>query len=53
MSPQPGELERLVAQAAEGRLKVEVSRTYTLGEAPQAMADFAEKHTRGKLVITP
>jgi NADPH:quinone reductase-like Zn-dependent oxidoreductase len=52
MSPQPGELERLVAQAAEGRLKVEVGRTYTLDESPQAMADFAEKHKRGKLVIT-
>ena len=53
MSPQPGELERLVARAAAGTLKVEVSHTYTLDESPQAMADFAEKHTRGKLVITP
>jgi NADPH:quinone reductase-like Zn-dependent oxidoreductase len=52
MSPRPGELERLVAQVAEGKLKVEVSHTYTLDESPRAMADFAEKHKRGKFVIT-
>jgi NADPH2:quinone reductase len=52
MSPQPGDLERLVAQVADGTLKVEVSRAYTLDESPQAMADFGGRHTRGKLVIT-
>ncbi len=52
MSPRPGDLERLVVQVAEGELKVEVSRTHTLDESPQAMADFAEKHKRGKVVIT-
>jgi NADPH:quinone reductase-like Zn-dependent oxidoreductase len=52
MTPHPGDLERLVGQAAEGALKIEVTRTYTLSESPQAMADFAQRHTRGKLVIT-
>ena len=39
-------------QAADGTLKIEVSRTYRLDESPQAMTDLAERHTRGKLVIT-
>src|SRR2546428_5437706 len=52
MTPRAGDLERLVAQAADGTLKIEVSRTYRLDESPQAMTDLAERHTRGKLVIT-
>lgn len=51
-TPQPGDLERLLAQVADGTLKVEVGRTRTLDESPAAMADFAEQHTRGKIVIT-
>jgi NADPH:quinone reductase len=51
-TPQPGDLESLLAQVAAGKLKVEVSRTYTLDESPRAMADFGEQHTRGKVVIT-
>jgi len=51
-TPQPGDLEHLPAQVAEGTLKVEVGRTYTLNESPAAMAAFAEKHTRGKVVVT-
>lgn len=51
-TPQPGDLESLLAQVAEGTLKVEVGRTYALDESPTAMADFAEQHTRGKVVIT-
>lgn len=50
--PQPGDLEHLLAQVAGGTLKVEVGLVYTLDEAPRAMADFANKHTRGKVVIT-
>src|SRR2546426_1396624 len=52
MTPQPGYLESLVAQAADGTLKIEVSRRYAMDDSPQAMADLAERHTRGKLVIT-
>ena len=49
--PLPGDLEHLLSQVADGTLKVEVSRTYPLDEAPAAMADFAHGHTRGKVVI--
>lgn len=48
----PGDLEGLLAQMTDGTLKVEVSLVYTLDEAPRAMADFASRHTRGKVAIT-
>jgi NADPH:quinone reductase len=48
---QPGDLEDLAARAAQGDLRIEVSRVYPLAEAAQAFVDFAEGHTRGKLVI--
>jgi NADPH:quinone reductase-like Zn-dependent oxidoreductase len=35
-----------------GRIKPVVGRTYPLTETPAALADFAEGHARGKLVIT-
>jgi NADPH:quinone reductase-like Zn-dependent oxidoreductase len=47
----PGDLSDLAARAASGELHVEVSRVYPFVEAPQAFVDFAEGHTRGKLVI--
>ena len=50
-TPQPGDLESLLDQAADGSLKLEVSRTYPLDNSPAAMADFAHGHTRGKIVI--
>ena len=50
--PRPGDLEALLGQVADGSLRVEVSRTFTLDEAPAAVADFAHAHTRGKVVIT-
>jgi NADPH:quinone reductase-like Zn-dependent oxidoreductase len=34
-----------------GRVKPVVGRTYSLGEAPAALADFAAGHARGKLVV--
>ena len=48
---QPGDLESLLVQAAAGSLRVEVSRTSPLTEAPAAVADFAHGHTRGKVVV--
>ncbi len=50
--PQPGDLEGLLAQVADGTLKVEVSLVRTLDEAPLAVAEFARRHTRGKVAIT-
>jgi NADPH:quinone reductase-like Zn-dependent oxidoreductase len=49
-SPATATLERLAADAASGRLRVPVTRTYPLAEAPQALADFGGVH-HGKLGI--
>jgi NADPH:quinone reductase-like Zn-dependent oxidoreductase len=38
--------------AARGDLKATIGRRYTLDEGPQACADFARRHTTGKLVVT-
>lgn len=34
-----------------GRLRPEISRTYTLDEVPQALADLTQRRAQGKLVI--
>ncbi|MEV1171346.1 zinc-binding dehydrogenase, partial [Nonomuraea sp. NPDC049784] len=49
--PNPGTLARLAADAAEGRLRVPVARSYPLAEAPRAIADFTAG-TVGKLAVT-
>jgi NADPH:quinone reductase-like Zn-dependent oxidoreductase len=49
------EREGLLALAGlleSGRVKPVIGRTYSLGETPQALADFAGGHARGKLVIS-
>ena len=53
LTAQDGDLENLARRAAEGKLRVEIGRTYALDQAPQALADLLDpaKHTRGKLVI--
>ena len=53
MSAKAGELEDLARRAASGALHVEVSRTYALTDAAQALTDLYDpsKHTRGKLVV--
>lgn len=48
---EPGDLEDLAARAADGRLRVEIGARYSLDDAVQAVADFAGKHIRGKVVI--
>jgi len=35
-----------------GKLRVAIRRTYALADAAQALRDFANEHTLGKLVIT-
>ena len=50
--PHRGDLEGLLAQVADGTLKVEVNVVYALDEGPQAVAEFAGRHTRGKVAIT-
>jgi NADPH:quinone reductase-like Zn-dependent oxidoreductase len=49
-NPDAATLERLAGEAAAGRLRVPVQRTYGLIEAPQALADFGGG-TLGKLAI--
>jgi NADPH:quinone reductase-like Zn-dependent oxidoreductase len=49
--PNQTALERLGADAAAGRLRVPVTRTYPLADVPQALADFAAG-ALGKLAVT-
>ncbi|MGZ3575626.1 MAG: NADP-dependent oxidoreductase [Vulcanimicrobiaceae bacterium] len=48
-----GDLDDLARRAEDGKLRVEIERTYGLAQAPQALSDLTDpaKHTRGKLVI--
>jgi NADPH:quinone reductase-like Zn-dependent oxidoreductase len=48
----PSHLRALADLVVTGKLTVPVRRTYPLADAAQAIADFAEQHTLGKLVIT-
>ncbi|MEV8631007.1 zinc-binding dehydrogenase [Streptosporangium sp. NPDC051023] len=49
--PNPATLTRLATDAAEGRLRVPVARSYPLAETPRAIADFTAG-TVGKLAVT-
>ncbi len=49
--PDGATLDRLAADVASGRIVVPIARTYALGEAPQAVADFPAG-TAGKLAIS-
>lgn len=49
-SPDTGTLDWLAAEAASGRLRIPISRTYSLAEAPQALAEFSGG-TTGKLAV--
>jgi NADPH:quinone reductase-like Zn-dependent oxidoreductase len=42
----------LTGLVESGRIKPVIGRTYPLSRTPAAMADFAQGHARGKLVIT-
>jgi NADPH:quinone reductase-like Zn-dependent oxidoreductase len=48
----PAHLPRLADLVVQGKLQVAIRRTYPLDDAAQALRDFAEKHTVGKLVLT-
>ncbi|WP_371477339.1 NADP-dependent oxidoreductase [Kitasatospora sp. NBC_00315] len=50
--PRPGDLEDLAERAADGRLQVEIGARYPFTDAPRAVADFAGRHIRGKVVVT-
>ncbi|NLF03678.1 MAG: NAD(P)-dependent alcohol dehydrogenase [Actinomycetales bacterium] len=47
------DLEELTALVDAGKLRVEVSRTYPLGEVAAAIGQIETGRTRGKVVVTP
>jgi NADPH2:quinone reductase len=51
--PQPGDLSELARLASTGELRIEIGKTYSFQEAPEALSDLVDptKHTRGKLVV--
>ncbi|GGR91948.1 NADPH:quinone oxidoreductase family protein [Deinococcus sedimenti] len=46
-------LTQLAEWVQSGTLKPEISRAYTLQEAPQAMRDLLERRVTGKVIVTP
>ena len=50
--PDPDRLAALVADVAGGALTVHVERTFPLEQGPAALALIAQRHVRGKLVLT-
>jgi NADPH:quinone reductase-like Zn-dependent oxidoreductase len=50
--PDPDRLAALVADVAEGALDVHIDRTFPLEQGPAALELIAQRHVRGKLVIT-
>ena len=45
-------LTALAELVVQGKVRVAIRRTYDLADATQALQDFANEHTLGKLVIT-
>lgn len=43
----------LLAWTAEGRIAPRIHRTYSLDDAPQAVADLVERRVQGKAIIVP
>ena len=53
LTAQKGDLEDLARQAADGKLRVEIGKTYDLSDAGRALSDLGDpaKHIHGKLVV--
>lgn len=49
----PASIPAAIALAAEGRLRVEVARTYPLADAAAALTESKTGRVRGKLVLVP
>ncbi|WP_204745354.1 zinc-binding dehydrogenase [Glycomyces paridis] len=47
-----GGMREVADAAVRGELAATIGRRYSLEEGPQAIVDFARKHTTGKLVVT-
>jgi NADPH:quinone reductase-like Zn-dependent oxidoreductase len=50
-SSDPAAMKTLAELLANGQLEVPLQREYSLDRAPEALADLAAQHTRGKLAI--
>jgi NADPH:quinone reductase-like Zn-dependent oxidoreductase len=46
-------LAELVGLIVEGRLEVPIARAYRLADVRAAYRELEERHTRGKIVLTP
>ncbi|MEP1151228.1 MAG: NADP-dependent oxidoreductase [Balneola sp.] len=53
VEPNATQLQHIQELTDDGKVKVHVSKTYSLEETGQALKDVQTLHTRGKLVITP
>jgi NADPH:quinone reductase-like Zn-dependent oxidoreductase len=53
VEPNSEQLEHIAALADNGKIKVPISKTYSLEETGQALQEIEKLHTRGKLIITP
>ena len=53
VEPNAAQLEHLSELADSGKLKVPVSKTFTLDDAQRALQEIESLHTRGKTVIKP
>ena len=53
VEPNSTQLQHMQELANDGKIKVHVSKTYSIEEAGQALKDVQTLHTRGKLVIKP
>jgi NADPH:quinone reductase len=51
VSPQPGDFDRLMAEAASGRLKANVTRVFDFDEVPLAYAALRDEHVVGKIAV--
>jgi NADPH:quinone reductase-like Zn-dependent oxidoreductase len=46
-------LAELVGLVASGELEIPIARTYPLARVREAYDELAERHTHGKIVLTP
>lgn len=53
VEPNAVQLESLGHLADEGKLTIDVTKSYPLGESAKALRDIERLHTRGKTVVTP
>jgi len=53
VEPNAKQLDHIRELTDSGKIRVPVSKTFTLEQVPQALSEIEKLHTRGKLVITP